>query len=125
MEDRVNTKIHCRYCREELTVIKKTGCRRCLNCHPINDVPVVPFKKETKYVDITLTEGRVREIVRDELENWHLQKPSVTKDEITSIVEEPESWRQTAKRLGISLSQATGGVRKKVDVLADIKEAVA
>ena len=114
-------------CKKELTYLEDAKCWRCLVCNPLPKAkPAVESK--TKYLDVKVTEERVREIfteqeerireiVRDELENWYIQRPPVTREEV------PETWRQQAKRLGIPVSQQTGGVRKKVDVLADIAEA--
>jgi len=114
------------------------------------------MEKRKKYIDVTMTEERVveiikeqigsakvislsedqiREIVQDELANWHIQKPPVTRDEIAEATSEggtfeelpmsvpkPETWRQRAKVLGIPLhKEPTGsGMRKKEDVLADM-----
>ena len=141
-------------CKRPLTYLEEQGCWRCLVCNPMpKDVPK-PIK-EKKFLDVKTTEGQVaemitkkltehievseekiREIVRDELENWHIQKPPVTKDEIeeypTAVISqtinesrieqakepEPPDWRQQAKDLGIELFH-----RKKVDVMKDIEEA--
>ena len=73
---------------------------------------------------------KIREIVRDELENWHIQKPPATRDEIDNstnnadIPVEPkqETWRQKAKRMGVKThNDYSGGARKKVDVLRDME----
>ena len=93
---RVNPKTHCRYCGEELSYDEARQCSTCLNCHPPKTATPAPAK-ETKYLDVKLTEGRVKEmikeneerirdIVRDELENWHIQKPPVTREEVTPMV---------------------------------------
>ena len=111
----------CRKCEGELTKDVKRGCLVCMRCNP--PIKFVPQeKKETNYVDVPWTEEKIRELVRDEIENWHIPR---LKDEAgglmpTEIVVTPEpelTWRQKAKALGIRTSQ-----RKKVDVLADIKE---
>jgi len=76
-----------------------------------------------------LGEERIREIIQDELADWHIQKPPVTRNEIaetippSSEVPKPETWLQKAKRLGVPTHQETGGIRKKGDVLADIEAA--
>lgn len=113
-------------CKKELTWQEGSECWRCLTCNPISDAKPAPPKTK-KYVDVAMTESRVREIVRDELENWHIQKPPVTRDEIAEatgegsgevkVITVPEklTWRQQAKELGIELFH-----RKKEDVLADI-----
>lgn len=120
----------CRYCETELTQME-TGCVRCLKCNPIKKgVAPVP-KEEKKYIDVKLTEERVREIFREEFENWH--SPAVetkvhvplTQDDIDKKLEsgelvhrEPEelTYRQQAKLLGIK----TFG-KKKEEVLEEIK----
>ncbi len=161
--DRVNTKTHCRYCTEELTIDKKRNCKVCLNCNPPRANVAPPPKSKNNFIDVKVTEERVREIfkelfsgeavrliVQDELENWHIQKPPVTKSEIqmqdekilasdkpiSATVEAnkeiPETygvgdidvavdnWRAKAKELGIPLFQRT-----KKDVLKDIEEKLA
>lgn len=90
-------------------------------------------------MEVEIGEGRIREIVQDELMNWHIQKSPITKDlveELTStsppeelktstevIMADSLTWRQQAKALGISLMKEPKGTgpRKKEDVLADIK----
>ena len=137
----------CKNCETKLTEMKngegETTCLRCLNCHPLTKY-VAPAKKEDRYVDIPWTDERVIEVIdrvvpdmiRETLENWHIQKPPVTKDEIekptvpitdellnqVAVIQDTPNWRARAKELGISLSQPTGGARKKVDVLAEIAE---
>lgn len=105
-------------CKKELTYLEEAGCWRCLVCNPIPKEAVVKQGNKTKYVDVPWTEERIRDIVRDELENW--SKPTTSVD-ITSAT--PETWRQQAKRLGVPLAQPTGGARKKIDVLGDIRKA--
>lgn len=145
-------------CKRPLTYLEDSKCWRCLICNPLpKDVP--KFKEVKKFLDVAMTEERVkeilteqviageeriREIVQDELENWHIQKPTVTKTETDNTVKllnkivdpplsnaridgavesgelitrepEPLNWRQEAKELGIPLFQ-----RKKADVLAEI-----
>jgi hypothetical protein len=107
----------------------ESGCTRCLKCYPIAEAPVVPEKKQNPKIDEPWTEERIRAIVQDELENWHKTTTVHTekKDLVLTDVAIPADldWRAEAKKLGISLSQETGGARKKVDVLADIKSAKA
>ncbi len=141
----------CRNCEMELTRDKKRNCWVCLECNPPTEVRPEEEKDRSTYIDVPLTpeqERRIRKIVRDELENWHIRKPPVTKHEAIEITgmspdtiiatvspvltEKPEpflktedaslNWRQRAKELGISLSQPTGGARKKIDVLKDIED---
>ncbi len=117
----------CKRCNGELAHDKKRDCLYCPVCHPLNKNVPSPLAEKKQLLDLTTNEkrvaemlveneSRIREIVRDELENWHIQKPPVTKDEIKIAVEE-ETWREQAKRLGIELYH-----RKKEDVLADIAE---
>lgn len=128
---RVNTKTHCRYCHAELSFDEKRKCRVCWICHPPEEPKKAEPKPKPKFLDERMTEERVREIVQDELENWHIQKPPVTKEDIerinstntvpTEMEVKEKTWRDKAKEMGIKLHQETGGVRKKVDVLADIE----
>ncbi len=148
----------CKRCGNELTKDEERGCMECLACYPKNRVVPVQEKEKKTYLDVIpnevrvaemiaeqvkIDEKRIREIVVDELENWHIQKPPVTRDDYNALIDPPlreefnqsrnltasesvvavtnMTWRQEAKALGIRLSQPTGGARKKVDVLADIK----
>ena len=137
-------------CKRPLTRLgPPQNCWRCLVCNPIaKTAPTV--KKRNKYIDVTLTEDmvreiikeermtlgemttplgedQIREIVQDELANWHIQKPPVTRDEIAETIApsstvEP-TWRQRAKELGVPLHKepAGSGMRKKEDVLSDME----
>lgn len=128
----------CKYCNTELTRDEKRNCLVCLACNPPQQTKPEPPKEEAKYLDVKLTEERVREIVKDELENWCISNPSTTKEDIesqaaedldsavqtqsdadaaTSVADTASTvnWRAQAKALGIPLFQ-----RKKEDVLADI-----
>ena len=136
-------------CGTELTEMA-IGCKRCLKCNPMTKY-VAPVKKVRRDVDLPWTDERVIEVIdrvvpdmiRETLENWHIQKPSVTVDEVKDITAlvpsldanvinraieshsrevSNKNWRQQAKELGIPLSQPTGGARKKVDVLKDIED---
>ena len=105
-------------CGEELTFMEESKCFRCLKCKPIVKKRQVPKKSESKYIDVPWTEDRIRKIVREELEDWHIQKPPVTKKEIDTITEQPvATWREQAKELGIPLYHKT-----KKQVLAEIVE---
>lgn len=133
------------------------NCWRCLVCNPITetrkterpertyiDVTVTEkmvaeiivgrllksTKKDGLFKSNELTEiinEHIREIVVDEMANWHIQKPPVTRDEIaetipsSSAVPKPETYMQYAKRLGVATHKPEGGIRKKADVLADIE----
>ena len=83
--------MNCKACKTELTSIKKDGkhdCYRCLTCKPYpKKAPPAP-KPEDRSIDVRLTEARVREIVRDEIENWCLQRPPVSRAEIESVINE-------------------------------------
>ena len=136
--DRVNTKTHCRYCQTELSYDEERNCKICLTCNPPKQEIAPPPKSKKNFIDVKLTEERVREIfkellsgdavreiVRDELENWHIQKPPVTKKTIIgmtevggSTVDELVYIREQANILAISVKG-----RKKEDVLADIRRA--
>ena len=146
-------------CKKPLTRLgPPQNCWRCLVCNPIaKTAPTV--KKKDKYIDVKLTkemvreiikeelssvstginEEKIREIVIDEMANWHIQKPPVTRDEIAEATGasepesnvhidvqvptvKPETWRQRAKELGVPLHKepAGSGMRKKEDVLADM-----
>jgi len=125
----------CRNCEMELTRDKKRNCWVCLECNPPTEVRPEEEKDRSTYIDVPLTpeqERRIRKIVRDELENWHIRKPVMKHEaiEITGMPPEtsvpdltaPENkdWRQRAKELGISLSQPTGGGREKKEVFENI-----
>lgn len=144
-------------CKRPLTYLEASKCWRCLICNPIPKNVPKP-KKEKKFLDVAMTEKRVaemireagkdgilsentlteimkesiREIVQDELMNWHIPKPPVTKEEVNAVLSQPVfpddgelvaskvekiDWRQQAKELGIPLFH-----RKKEEVLAEIKE---
>ena len=128
--DRVNTKTHCRYCQTELSYDEERNCKICLTCNPPRQEIAPPPKSKKNFIDVKVTEERVREIfkellsgdavreiVRDELENWHIQKPPVTKEEIPPPADNQDDWRAKARELGIPLFQRT-----KKDVLADIEK---
>jgi len=105
----------CKNCETELTKDEIRDCYRCLKCYPEAKKPIAPPKPESKYIDVAMTEAKVREICRDVLEDWHV--PSVTKAETKEVVTETtKTWRQEAKEMGIPLFQ-----RKKEDVLEDIE----
>lgn len=127
-------------CKRPLTYLEKQGCWRCLVCNPLPKDAPKPIK-EKKFLDVKMTEvqvaemitkklaeqveigeERIREIVINELENWHIQKPPVTQNEIMEAIETEKDispdkdWRQQAKDLGIELFHRT-----KADVLAEIE----
>lgn len=127
----VNKLTNCTHCRAELMYDEKRGCSYCPRCHPLQK-EVAPVKeKEKNYVDVKLTEARVKELIqelvpamiRDELENWHIRKPT---EEITQNAEPVEldkhaNWRSEAKELDIPMYDAENRKpRLKVDVIADI-----
>ena len=135
-------------CKRPLTWLKESGCWRCLHCNPIREVKPTERRRK-KYLDVTMTEDivtelikeqigqtsvdeeRIREIVQDELANWHIPEPPMTRAEITTMVEtlqqnavpveKPETYMQKAKRLNVATHHSEGGIRKKADVLSDIK----
>lgn len=135
----------CPKCGEKVTYDEARGCYECLICYPKNRVIPVQEEEKKVYIDVKPNEERVdamindalnmhiktdgeriREIVRDELENWHIQKPPMTVTEVDDatgdVIGEVEvNWRQQAKSLGIPLGKVGGvGARKKEDVMADI-----
>ncbi len=131
-------------CKRPLTFLEDSKCWRCLVCNPLNKKKPESPKEETKYLDVKVTEEQVdkmiterlvahekkiREIVVDELENYHITKPEI----VDTIDNHPEmshvevvelTWRQEAKKLGIPLHKEPKGtgMRKKEDVLKDIAE---
>lgn len=116
-------------CKKELTYLEDTNCWRCLICNPLPKNVTPEPEKEDRSVDvrldkkqtIALIDKMVREIVRDELENWHIQEPSVTREEVTEILDIP-NWREEAKELGVELyNHEMKCPRKKVDVLVEIE----
>lgn len=86
-------------CKRPLTWVERTGCWRCLICNPITE-PKKTEERKKKYIGVAMTEemvieiikeqigsakkdeDEIREIVRDELADWHVQKPPVTATEI-------------------------------------------
>lgn len=128
----------CRRCNGDLTRDEKRNCLRCLVCYPVQEVQPAAPKDMSKYVDqgTKWTEERIREIVRDELADWQVPKPSVTAKEVveltspdtteSSIVAEvpQKTWRDKAKEMGVSLyDHEKKCPRKKTDVLEDMKKA--
>lgn len=134
-------------CKRPLTRLgPPRNCWRCLVCNPIVEAKKTESRKR-RDIDKQLSEERVleliknttagldeeaiREIIQDELQNWFIQKPPITKEEIlaetTPTPSEPpeQTWRQEAKDLGVPLHKepAGSGMRKKVEVLADIEAA--
>ena len=111
--------------------------------------------KRPETAQVVVGTERFGDMVREELENWHIPKPSVTRDEIKDLTEEvkgmvnnldlssgsetssvgthefveikEETWLQKAKRLSVPTHYEVdgvmaGGMRKKVDILADIAD---
>ncbi len=130
----------CKNCKTELTEMKndkgEVTCLRCLKCNPITAY-VPPVDRESKYVDKPWTDERVIEVIdrivpdmiREVLENWHIQKPSVGlaggENVVTELKTElkPDTWRTKAKKLGIELyDKVNSRPRLKTDVLAEIAE---
>lgn len=140
-------------CKRPLTRLGPPwNCWICLRCnkHPeeVNKQRKQDDKPETRYVDVkpdekkvremieaAISEDRIREIVRDELADWHIQTPAITRAEIEEMITnnmpvpvkvKPETWRQKAQRLGVELHNRAEdgrpmGMRKKEDVMADIE----
>ncbi|KKN08261.1 hypothetical protein LCGC14_1058470 [marine sediment metagenome] len=128
-------------CKRPLTYLEDSKCWRCLICNPIPKTVPKVLPKKPALLDNKVTEERVeqmikevsgisedkiREIVQDELMNWHVPKPSVTAGEVDTLTK-PETYMQKAKRLGVAThykanGTMAGGMRKKADVLADIEK---
>ncbi len=135
-------------CKRPLTRLGAPwNCWRCLVCNPIveakkteprkrRDVDrqlseervIEMIKESSTKVSVGLNEEEIREIIQDELQDWFIQKPPMTRDELAETIPTPSevpepTWRQDAKDLGISLMKEPkgSGMRKKVDVLADIE----
>ncbi len=128
--------MECKNCKTELTEMKNdkgdVTCLRCLKCNPVTAY-VPPVDKESKYVDKPWTDERVIEVIdrvvpdmiREVLENWHIQKPSAGLAGGENVVTElkPDTWRTTAKELGIEVyDKINKKPRLKVDVLKDMEE---
>lgn len=129
-------------CKKPLTRLGPPwNCWICLNCntHPAKVSKQKTAEPERKYIDKTLTEERVSEmikkemagigdIVRDTIAEFNIKPDDNDPDyppthaEIDAITQlpesnttiKPENWRDKARRLGVKLFQ-----RKKEDVLAD------
>jgi len=133
----------CPKCGKEATYDERRECWQCFECNPVLKEPVIVEEPKRNYLDVRLTDERVREIVREEIENYlieqvkskevgseidelhrpdetdeHLRALSTATPNVETVVEvkQPYDWRLEAKRLGIPLFHRT-----KVDVLADIK----
>lgn len=131
----------CRKCTSELQYDEKRRCSFCPVCNPPQKAAQPTEERQVNNrVDEPWTEERITEIIkkvvpamiRDELENWHIPKPSVTRaaildDTVVLAVEvvedESKNWRATAKALDIPMyDKEKKRPRLKVDVLRDIKE---
>lgn len=124
----------CKNCNTGLTKDEKRDCLVCLRCHPVNENPVPAPKKQNVKVDEPWTAGRIkelvepmiREIVVDEIENYHIRPKEADVESIIDVVAEQAEpvatdWRAQAKELDIPLNKETGGSRKKIDVLDEIE----
>ncbi len=149
MEERVNPQTHCNHCRSLLSYDENRNCKVCRTCHPVQKEKPPAEEKERRYLDIKMTNEMVQEIaeevidkivpdmIRGVLENWHIQRPPVTKTEITEdliqhdhegnvsssvVTLKPKTWRQQAKGLGIEVyDKVNKRPRLKIDVLEDIE----
>ncbi len=123
----------CKRCGTELTKDEDRGCFYCGLCHPIQNKSVPMEQLEKNYIDVKPSEKRVEEIIkiiknivpdiiREELENWHMDKPVVDEP----IIEDNKNWKADAKELNIEVyDKENKRPRKKVDVIADIEKAKA
>lgn len=117
------------------------NCWICLTCH---DHPSVVNKRtmetelpERKYIDEKMTEDKVRELIGKQLTAEEVRSivcdtmaefmikekpdPDYPAPKAEKVIK-PETWREKAKRLGVSTNYpGGGGMRKKDDVLKDIE----
>lgn len=136
----------CRRCNGELERDEKRDCLRCPVCYPIQEAQPEPEKDMSKYVDVgkKWTEEGIRALIKDELEDWYLQRPSVTAKDVVALTTETgtlpdeeaavvptveqtqlptKTWRDVAKGMNVSLyDHERKCPRKKVDVLEEIKQ---
>jgi len=122
----VNPMTHCTYCRSPLSYDEKRNCKICLTCHPPQKEQPALVKEKKEDPDLKIIKDRIKKVIkevvpdmiRDELENWHIQKSPIAKGEIEKIDTSLRTdWRQRAKELGINTFQMS-----KKDVLARIEE---
>lgn len=90
----------CRKCNGELAHIEESDCYRCLACNPIKATPLPAEAKKDMSVDVRLNKPEIDKLVRDiikevvpdmivdALQDWYIQKPSVTAIEVAEMVEE-------------------------------------
>ncbi len=93
----VDKSTHCTRCRTALVFDTERSCSYCPRCNPPQKKAVKVKEKERRYVDVRMTEKRVREIIeemvdelvpdmiREELENWHIRKPPVTREDVKEL----------------------------------------
>ena len=128
---------NCKRCSTELVKDEDRGCSFCPLCHPKSKQALPVQELPKNYIDVKPNEMRKEEIIkiiknivpdliREELENWHIKKPLVDEPIPTKtepIVEDNPDWRVEAKRLNIKLyDKENNKPRKKVDVLLDIEK---
>ena len=106
-------------CKKPLTWMKHGQCWRCLRCNPIQkSVPTeVPASKRIDVkpdinkvqdmIDASMSEERIREIVQDELTNWHLQKPSVMKEDVDELIEKTTFTNNTPVEIPDEVARLT------------------
>lgn len=147
----------CRRCNTELAYDDKRKCHYCPECHPLrNDPPPVTEKLPDRRIDVKPDEKRVIEIIkeivpdmiRNELENWYVQKPPITRSELevntepANVTISPDTttstvstfstvdnellneiaagdWRDTARSMGIKTFQ-----KSKDAVMREIEQAM-
>jgi len=136
----------CKFCGTELAFEEARNCYRCMKCNPDTELRTPVKKEDPKYVQEGLTDrqkSQVREICRDELENWHqittvhketgalkLTDVAIKNDmdnvvvkgggdipEGVEIPSEPPKWTDQAESLDIKWRG-----RKKDDVLQEIED---
>ena len=153
-QEQLNKVTHCSRCRLHSAYLydEKRKCWYCPVCTPLQKEVAKVKEKERHYVDVRLTEARVKkliketiaeivpEMIQDGVEKFYIPstETDMAKKVLDKIIEDPttyghllepeivydkhKNWRSEAKELGIPLAQPTGGARKKVDVLKDIEE---
>jgi len=141
----------CPKCGKEATYDERRECWQCFECNPVLKEPVIVEEPKRNYLDVHLTDERVREIVREEIENYLIEQLKSKEvgseiDELHRPDETDEHRPDETDEHRPALSTATPNVetvvevkqpydwrleakklgipllhRTKVDVLADIK----
>jgi len=121
-------KVFCRKCEKEIQINAMKKCYWCPDCR-LRDKAV----GEDDVVESQggMTVRMVKDICQKMIDQQLGPKTQLTglTDEIEKDLKEPETpddvrddWRKQAKELGIPTNQASGGARKKKDIIADIQD---